>query len=254
MVKVNLRLKKAINENAISGALKKLGQRGARTLQKYLLQYKSKALKDSNLTSITLDADSTVSIVYGNQEGAQKGFNTKNKGAKSYHPLLVFASELKVLYNTWFRSGNAYTSKGIEEFLKETRASLPNTITKVFFRADSGFFGGKLLSLLEKFNWDYLIKVKLKNLKQLPERQTWTKLKGSNNVCICEFDYTTKSWAGKVRKLKAIRTVKEYVERDYFGKKELVPVYEYACYASNLTDKDGQDLHQLYKHRSTSET
>lgn len=65
LIKVNLRLAKAINENAISGALKTLGQRGARVLQKYLLSYKSNILKKSNISDITLDADSTVSIVYG---------------------------------------------------------------------------------------------------------------------------------------------------------------------------------------------
>ena len=40
LIQINLRLEKAINENAISGILKKLGERGARVLQKYLLSYK----------------------------------------------------------------------------------------------------------------------------------------------------------------------------------------------------------------------
>ena len=254
LIQVNLRLDKAINENAISGMLKKLGERGARILQKYLLSYKSNVLKDSGLTKITLDADSTVSMVSGNQEGAEKGYNPNKKGAKSYHPLLVFVSEFKLLYNTWFRGGSAHTANGITEFLKETRASLPKTIKNVFFRADSGYFGGKLLDLLEDFEWDYLIKVKLKNLKKLLENQAWTKVVGQKDVWFCEFEYTTDSWNGKVRKFKAIRTVKEYVERDYFGKKELIPVYQYACYVSSYIKKDAIELHELYKQRSTSET
>ena len=254
LIKVNLQLQKAINENAISGILKKLGQSGARLLQKHLLLYKSNILKNSGLNNITFDADSTVSIVYGNQEGAEKGYNSKKKGANSYHPLLIFVSEFKILYNTWFRAGAAHTANGITEFLKETRASLPATITNVFFRADSGYFGGALLDLLEYFCWDYLIKVKLKNLKQLLENQIWTIVKGQKDVWICEFDYTTKSWNGKVRKFKAIRTVKEYVEREYFGQIELVPVYQYACYVSSYSEKDATQLHEIYKQRSTSET
>lgn len=254
LIKVNLRLAKAINENAISGALKTLGQRGARVLQKYLLSYKSNILKKSNISDITLDADSTVSIVYGNQEGAEKGFNSEKKGAKSYHPLLVFVSELKLLYNTWFRAGSAHTSNGITEFLKETHASLPKTIKHVFFRADSGYFGGKLLDLLEALGWDYLIKVKLKNLRQLLEKQIWTAVEGQKEVWICEFEYTTKSWNGKKRTLKAIRTVKEYVATEFFGKTEYVPVYQYACYVSSYNDKNASELHKLYKERSTSET
>jgi len=254
LVQTLLNLEKPINENAISNGLKQLGQKGARLLQEYLLKYNSKQLKNTGLKSITLDADSTVSITYGNQEGAEKGFNTTKKGAKSYHPLLIFVSELKMLYHTWFRSGSAYTSNGITEFLKEVKAYLPKTIEQVFFRADSGFFNGELFDLLESFGWSYLVKVKLKNLKQLLENQKWTKVEGKSNVWICEFSYTTKSWNGKTRKLKAIKTIKEYVEKDFFGKKTFVPVYQYACYISSFEDKNAVELHEIYKRRSTSET
>jgi len=127
-----------------------------------LLSKNAHWLKESGLTSITLDADSTVKSLCGNQEGAAKGFNTTKKGAKSYHPLLVFVSEMKLLYHTWFRTGSAYTSNGIVDFLKEVKTSLPETIKTVFFRADSGFFSGELFDLLEFFGWDYLVKVKLK--------------------------------------------------------------------------------------------
>lgn len=171
LVKSVLGLEKRINKDTISSALKRLSQRGARTLQAYLLEKKSKWLHESGLTSITLDADSTVSMVYGNQEGAAKGFNEKKKGAKSYQPLLVFVSELKMLYHSWFRTGSAYTSNGIDAFLKEVKVNLPGNIEKIFFRADSGFFKGQLLDLLEDYNWDYLIKVKLKNLDKLLAKQ-----------------------------------------------------------------------------------
>lgn len=254
LVKINLGLRKAINEDKISGTLKDLGEWGARKIQHYFLSKNANYLKESSLTFITLDADSTVSMVYGNQEGAEKGYNPIKKGAKSYHPLLVFASELKLLYHTWFRSGSAYTSNGICEFLKEVQSSLPDIMKTVFFRADSGFFGGDLLDLLESYKWNYLIKVKLKNLKQLLEKQTFKELKGQPTISICEFDYTTKEWNGKVRKLKAIRTVKEYVESTYLGKIEFIPVYEYACYISSYENKDANELHELYKQRATSET
>lgn len=75
LVKSLLKLDKAINENAISATLKNLGQSGARKLQMLLLSNNAKWLRESGLTSITLDADSTVKSVCGNQEGAAKGFN-----------------------------------------------------------------------------------------------------------------------------------------------------------------------------------
>ncbi len=252
LVKALLNLDKAINENTISATLKNLGQSGARKLQELLLSKNSRWLRESGLTSITLDADSTVKSVCGNQEGAAKGFNTTKKGAKSYHPLLVFVSEMKLLYHTWFRTGSAYTANGIVEFLKEVQSSLPRTVRKVFFRADSGFFSGELFDLLETYGWDYLVKVKLKNLESLLKLQTWTPVNGRKEIAICEFTYKAKSWS-KSRKLKAVRSVKEYCRVEYLGKVEIVPVYQYACYVSSY-DVDAFKLHELYKQRSVSET
>jgi hypothetical protein len=252
LVKALLKLDKAINEDAISATLKGLGQQGARKLQALLLTRNAGWLRESGLKSITLDADSTVKSVCGNQEGAAKGYNTTKKGAKSYHPLLVFVSEMKLLYHTWFRTGSAYTSNGIVGFLQEVKASLPPTIKKVFFRADSGFFSGGLFDLLESFVWDYLVKVKLKNLEKLLQQQIWVPVQGNKDIAICEFTYKANGWS-KPRILKAMRSVKEYVQAEYLGEKQIVPVYQYVCYASNL-DLDAAGLHELYKQRSTSET
>jgi len=252
LVKALLKLDKAINENAISATLKNLGQNGARKLQMLLLSKNSKWLFESGLTSITLDADSTVKSVCGKQEGAEKGFNTTKKGAKSYHPLLIFVSEMKLLYHTWFRTGSAYTSNGIVDFLKEVKANLPKSIEKVFFRADSGFFSGKLFDLLESYGWKYLVKVKLKNLEKLLKSQDWVKLEGQKDIAVCEFSYKAKGWK-RARVLKAMRSVKEYVQVSFFGKVQLVPVYQYVCYVSSY-DLNASNLHQIYKERSTSET
>lgn len=252
LVKALLRLDKAINENAISATLKNLGQSGARKLQMFLLSRNARWVRENGLESITLDADSTVKSVCGNQEGAAKGFNQARKGAKSYHPLLVFVSEMKLLYHTWFRTGSAYTANGIVDFLKEVEASLPKNITKVFFRADRGFFSGKLFDLLESFGWDYLVKVKLKNLVILLKKQEWEVIDERKDISICEFTYQAGSWKG-ARILKAIRTVKEYVETDFFGESKIAPVYQYACYVSTY-ELDAAGLHKIYKQRSTSET
>ena len=252
LVKTLLKLDKAINENAISAALKNLGESGARQLQMLLLSKNAGWLRESRLESITLDADSTVKSVYGNQEGAEKGYNTTKQGAKSYHPLLIFVSEMKLLYHTWFRTGSAYTANGIVDFLKEVKASLPRGIKKVFFRADSGFFSGALFDLLEFYGWDYLVKVKLKNLEKLLESQTWIEITGNKDVAICLFTYKAHGWK-KPRVLRAMRTVKEYVRVTYLGQEEILPVYQYVCYISSY-DMNAIELHELYKQRSTSET
>jgi hypothetical protein len=252
LVTVLLDLETGLNKDVISTRLKELGQAGANLLQEHLFKLTIKWLTKSKLERITLDADSTVKTVYGHQQGAEKGFNPTKRGAKSYHPVLAFISQMKLVVNSWFRCGSAYTSNGICEFIKQTKALLPSNIKQVFFRADSGFFNGALFDLLERFNWTYLVKVKLKNLKQLLESQTWHPLPDNPDISICEFHYQGKSWKKK-RTLKAIRTVTEWVAADFMGSRQWVPKYDYACYCSNLT-VDVLELHELYKQRSTSET
>ena len=252
LVRVLLNLKKAINENTISVTLKKLGQSGARTLQTLLLDNNSRWLDQTGLGSITLDADSTVKPVFGSQQGAAKGYNPTKKNWMSYHPLLVFVSEMKLLYHSLFRTGSAYTSNGIVDFLHEVRSSLPGRIKSVFFRADSGFFAGELLDILESWGWNYLIKVKLKNLDSLLYHQNWEPVKGKDDEWVCHFTYKAKGWS-KPRTLKAIRTVTKEVELSYLGQSHKVQEYEHACYISSL-EYDAHHLHKIYKQRSTSET
>jgi len=245
-----LGLKEDIDQDTMTGRLKALGQNGAFELQAGLFRTTGKMLKKSNLSHITLDCDSTVSTVYGNQEGAAKGYNPKKLGASSYHSQLCFCTEMKLVLNSWFRTGSAYTSNGICEFMKQTLASLPRRIRRIFFRADSGYFNGELFDLLEDQGHDYLVKVKLKNLNKLMLEQEWSAINGKESVC--EFQYCAKNW-NKSRPLRGIRILTGYKEFNFMGEITIEPEYEYFCYCSNLGDKNGKALHEIYKKRSESE-
>src|SRR6202051_364712 len=47
------------------------------------------------LTAVVLDTDTTVHTLFGNQMGARKSYNPKNKGKKSFQPILTFLAETK---------------------------------------------------------------------------------------------------------------------------------------------------------------
>src|ERR1019366_5600201 len=47
------------------------------------------------LSSVTFDTDTTVHTVYGKQMGARKSYNPKNKGKKSFQPILTFLAETR---------------------------------------------------------------------------------------------------------------------------------------------------------------
>jgi len=116
---------------------------------------------------ITLEFDSSVKGVFGHQEGAEKGFNPKKKGQRSYHPLLCFVAETRECLHNWFRCGNAYSANGSAEFMRECLARLPKRFGRLFGRGDSAFFDGKLLDVLDAHHMLYAIKAAFKGMSSL---------------------------------------------------------------------------------------
>ncbi len=200
---------------------------------------------------ITFDMDSSVKGVFGSQEGACKGYNPKKKGQKSYHPLLCFIAENRECFHNWFRSGNSYSANGCDEFMKECLAKLPKRIWKIVVRADSAFFDGKLLNVLEKKGCGYTIKVNMKGLVKLLESQEWKKAKNQPDFEVTKFEYKCSDWK-RVRRFVAVRRIVETViEEDDLFKIPKVK-YEYFCYVSNM-DMTPWKTHKYYGKRSTSE-
>jgi hypothetical protein len=68
---------------------------------------------------LTLDLDSHVETVYGNQQLAKAGYNPKKPGRKSFHPILCFIGETRDFLWGRFRPGNRYTGQGAVGFLME---------------------------------------------------------------------------------------------------------------------------------------
>ena len=195
-----------------------------------------------------IDFDSTVKGTYGNQQGAAKGFNPSRKGQKSYHPLLAFDAATKEVLHSWWRPGNTYTANGAAEFFAETCQRLPDPAACYVVRADSGFFNGRFLSAIEAAGHDYLIKVKLKNLKRLLGGQDWKSIPGKPDAEYCVFPHQCTGWE-QPREFVAMRILTE-VRREglLFPEK----VYEYFCYCSTLEEAP-LELHRLYGDRGDCE-
>jgi len=196
-----------------------------------------------------LDMDSTIHTVYGNQEGAKAGFNPRNKGANSYHSLLGFLNSTRECILAWLRPGNSYTSNNAAEFLKQGLSYLPKSIKELLIRCDCGFFSEAIIAEIEKNkNCEYLIKVKLKDLKSVLEQQDWQSVPEMSGVKICDFEHKPASWE-KSRRFVAVR-IKKVIQTEEM----LFPLqtYQYFCYCTNIEDNPLQ-LHRLYGDRGTSE-
>ena len=197
-----------------------------------------------------IDIDSTVDSVCGTQEGAAKGYNPKKKGALSYHPQLAFLAGSKEILQAWFRTGSAYTSNGVVEFVKQLLAHLPNRM-RIIVRADSGYFVGALLDLLDAQGHGYLIKVKLKNLAVLLTQQHWTAIAGQPDWEQCTFDYRCGDWQA-TRRIVAVRQRLPKAESPQLDLLETTE-YDTFCYVTTEALTPWQ-AHKKYGKRATCET
>src|SRR5262245_11745663 len=58
------------------------------------------------LAAVTLDTDTTVHTLFGHQMGGRKSYNPKNRGKKSYQPILTFLSETREYISGELRNGD----------------------------------------------------------------------------------------------------------------------------------------------------
>jgi hypothetical protein len=197
-----------------------------------------------------VDIDSTVDSVCGTQAGAAKGYNPKRPGALSYHPQLAFLAGSKEILQAWFRTGSAYTSNGVVGFVKQLLAHLPNRM-RVIVRADSGYFVGALLDLLDARGHGYLVKVKLKNLVALLTHQEWVAITGQPGWEQCHFDYRCGGWQ-TARRFVAVRREKAETPGPQLDLLATAS-YDYFCYVTTEALTPWQ-THKKYGERATCET
>jgi Transposase DDE domain group 1 len=102
------------------------------------------------LPSITLDTDTTVHTLYGRRMGARKSYNPKNKGKKSYQPILTFIAETREYIGGELHNGNRPTGKQMARHLEAVFAAVPRCVCKMFARADAGFYCWEAVQAYEK--------------------------------------------------------------------------------------------------------
>jgi len=206
----------------------------------------------------TLDLDSTVLTRYGNQEGAEVGYNPKKRGRASHHPLMAFVAECRMVVNFWLRAGNAYTTKHFEEFLKKTLERLGDK-TIGLLRADSGFYDKAIFDHLEQREKpiSYIIAAKFYGPIQraIAQTKSWWYL--DEGIEIAETMYQSPSWKKPRRMVMVRQRVKERPKAAgrtlrLFEDETIYNQYRYSCFITNLTLPPEQ-VWRLYRHRAEAE-
>jgi Transposase DDE domain group 1 len=113
-------------------------------------------------TTLTFDLDSVVLVIYGKLQLARVGYNPKKPGRRSYRPLLCFEAHLQEFWHGSLRPGNAASSTGAVPFLKLCLVKVPQHIacSRIRLRADSGFFGKRVIEFLDALGCGYAIVAK----------------------------------------------------------------------------------------------
>src|SRR5882724_12772985 len=142
------------------------------------------------LEIVTIDTDTTVHTLYGQQMGGRKGYNPKNKGKKSYQPILTFLAETREYVWGELRNGDRPSGKQIHDHLRNVRAALPPSVKRVYGRADSGFYCREAVEGYEAINARFVICArKTSRLVEELEQAEWKPSPKTDADEQCEFQY-----------------------------------------------------------------
>jgi Transposase DDE domain group 1 len=196
------------------------------------------------LTAVTLDTDTTVHTLFGNQMGGRKSYNPKNKGKKSYQPILTFLAETREYVSGELRNGDRPTGAQIARHLESVFAALPPQAKTMYARADSGFYCRDAVEAYENKGVQFIVSArKTSRLVEELKAADWKRSSGTDADGQCEFRYQPESW-GKAYRFIALRYEKKPKPKaaDEPEQYQLfdTPEYSYRVFVTNM--KDAIDL------------
>ena len=214
------------------------------------------AAANVQLHTATLDTDTTVHTVYGNQMGARKSYNPKNKGKKSYQPMLTFIAETREYLWGGLRNGDRPSGKEIARHIAEAVKALPSAVKRILARADSGFYCWEAVEAYEKANCRFiLVARKTSRLLDNLNRADWKPSPDTDAEEQCEFYYQPDGW-GKAYRFLALRYEQPPEEKE---KGEAVQYqlfatarYVYRVFVTNM-DEPLPELVWFYGQRGSAE-
>jgi len=181
------------------------------------------------LKTATLDTDTTVHTLYGQQMGARKSYNPKNKGKKSYQPILTFLAETREYLAGELRNGDRPTGKQIARHLHSAFQSLPAGVERIFARADSGFYCWEAVEAYQKAGCRFIVVArKTSRLVAALNQAQWKPSAKTDGDAECEFRYQPDGW-GQAFRFVALRYEKKVDELEA-GEAEQYQLFETSRY------------------------
>jgi hypothetical protein len=198
------------------------------------------AAANVKLAAVTIDTDTTVHTLYGQQMGGRKGYNPKNKGKKSYQPILTFIAETREYVWGELRSGDRPDGKQIGQHIRNVCAALPSAVKQIYGRADSGFYCGDAVEAYQECNVRFVISArKTSRLVEWLQQAEWKPSRNTDADLECEFRYQPEGWKQEYRFV-ALRYEKtrEEVAKEESEQYQLFETsrYTYRVFVTDFTD------------------
>lgn len=212
------------------------------------------AAANVKLAAVTLDTDTTVHTLYGQQMGARKSYNPKNKGKLSYQPILTFIAETREYLMGGLHNGDRPSGKEIAAHIRRAVRALPSEVRTVYARADSGFYCGEAIQAYREMNCEFVV-VARKTSRLLEEltRARWTGSPRTDADAQCEFRYQPDGWEQECRFM-ALRYEKEPETPEETEQYQLFETthYIYRVFVTNMTEPIA-DVVWFYNQRAGAE-
>jgi len=195
------------------------------------------AAANVRLTTVTLDTDTTVHTLYGRQMGGRKSYNPKNKGKRSYQPILTFLAETREYLTGGLRNGDRPSGKEIAAHLQSALQALPAGVKRIFARADAGFYCWEAVAAYQQAACQFVIVArKTRRLVEQLQQAEWKPSPDSDADAECEFLYQPQGW-GRACRFVALRYQKE-PETEAGEQYQLfeTSAYTYRVFVTNLEE------------------
>jgi hypothetical protein len=132
--------------------------------------------------------------------GGRKSYNPKNKGKKSYQPILTFLAETREYVWGELRNGDRPTGQQIGDHLRNVHAALPPGVKEIYGRADSGLYCREAVEAYEEINARFVISArKTSRLVERLRQAEWQPSPQTDGDAECEFRYQPDGWKGEYR-------------------------------------------------------
>jgi len=127
--------------------------------------------------------------------GGRKSYNPKNKGKKSYQPMLTFVAETREYLWGGLRNGDRPTGKQIQDHIEQATRALRASVSQIFARADSGFYCAEAVEAYEAAHCQFVISArKTSRLVEQLEHADWTPSPKTDADSECELRYQPEGW------------------------------------------------------------